>query len=202
LTKAKKIGIVILAAGASRRLGSAKQLLKANDTQTLLNHAATIALSTLFRPVVVVLGSNHEALANELSGLNLFLAINAQWQSGLASSVKCGLREVLNLQGDTDALIFMVCDQPYVTGPLLEALVTTYQASGKNIVASRYKEANGSPALFDRRFFPELEKLEGDKGALRLIHQYPDQAGFVPFPKGQIDIDTVEDYLRYKNQEK
>ena len=47
--------------------------------------------------------------------------MNAHWQTGIASSVKCGLLEVLRLQGDTEALIFMVCDQPFVNGPLLEA---------------------------------------------------------------------------------
>ena len=192
-----RIAIVILAAGASTRLGTAKQLLKANDSQTLLKRAATTALSTTCRPVVVVLGANHEAISKELSGLDLFIAINAQWQTGIASSVKHGLQEVLRLQADTDALIFMVCDQPYVTTALLEALMAQYHATGKNLVASRYDEATGTPALFDHSFFPLLERLEGDKGALKLIHQFPEQLGFVPFAKGIFDIDTAEDYRRY-----
>lgn len=197
----KKIAIVILAAGASTRLGTAKQLLKAKDSQTLLKHAATTALSTNCRPVVVVLGASHETIAKELSGLDLFIAVNAQWQTGIASSVKCGLQEVLRLQADTDALIFMVCDQPYVTTALLEALVIRYQASGKTIVASRYDEATGTPALFDHTFFPLLERLEGDKGALKLIHQFPDRLGFVPFTEGIFDIDTAEDYSRYSGKD-
>lgn len=197
----KKIAIVILGAGASTRLGTAKQLLKANDSQTFLKHAAATALSTTCRPVVVVLGSGHEAIVKELSGLDLFIVVNAHWQTGLASSVKCGLHEALRMQADTDALIFMVCDQPFVSTTLLEALVDHYHASGKTIVASRYDEVTGTPALFDHSFFPLLETLEGDKGALKLIHQFPERVGFVPFSKGIFDIDTAEDYRRYTGNE-
>jgi molybdenum cofactor cytidylyltransferase len=92
------------------------------------------------------------------------------------------------------AVILMVADQPYVSATLLNQLIEQYLTKDQPIVASKYGETLGTPVLFDKRFWNELLQLKGDEGAKSLIYKYIDQAGIVPFPGGDIDIDTRDDF--------
>jgi molybdenum cofactor cytidylyltransferase len=185
--------IVILAAGSSSRLGEPKQLLPFNG-KSLLSQAALTALSTGLKPVVVVLGENNEAMKKELEGMDLAIAENKNWQHGMSTSLQCGLDKARQLQPELNAVIFMVCDQPFVTPALLQQLVKTQAETGKWIVASSYQDTLGTPALFTQRVFPALSELAGDAGARKLIKKYGHDVATVDFPKGHIDIDTKEDY--------
>lgn len=193
----KKIGIIILAAGGSSRLGSAKQLLKHRNHQSLVRHIAELAITALQKPVTVVLGAQYETIKQELTGLDLNLVINEHWQQGISSSIKTGLNFLINLEPKTEAVIFLVCDQPFVDPTLIQSIIKKYIASGKPIVACQYQETMGTPALFDARFFDELKQLEGDKGAGKLIHQYPEEVALIAFEPGGFDIDTQEEYKLY-----
>jgi len=193
----KHIGIIILAAGGSSRMGTSKQLLIHRDSKTLIRHIVELATKTALRPVVVVLGANNELIQNELTGLNVRLAINDQWTSGISSSIKLGLTETLNVQPTLDAVLFLVCDQPFVNASLIENIVAKYIKTGKQVIACHYKNSRGTPALFDRSFFNLLLLLKGDKGARQIIHQFPEQIGLVNFEDGLFDIDTEEDYKLY-----
>lgn len=185
--------IIILAAGMSRRLGSPKQLLPYRG-KSLLQHAVKTALQTTMRPVVVVVGANSNEVKKEIHGMDLEIVENDRWQEGMASSLRCGLDAVQKMPANMDAVIFMVCDQPYVTESLLESLVQAQRESGLPIAACSYSDKVGTPALFHKTFFPELMELKGDTGAGKLIKQYDEQVAKVDFPKGSIDIDTIKDY--------
>jgi molybdenum cofactor cytidylyltransferase len=93
-----------------------------------------------------------------------------------------------------DSIIFMVCDQPYVSSSLLLSLIEKKQVTGMPIVASSYEEKLGTPAIFHRSFFPALLELKGDIGARKIIIDNPEKVTTILFPKGQIDIDTNKDY--------
>lgn len=186
-------GIVILAAGQSSRLGEPKQLL-AFEGGSLLKQAARTALATGLQPIVVVLGANAAKLENELDGMEITIAHNNNWAEGMATSLHCGLEKATALDPALDSLIFMVCDQPYVTAPLLQQLVSMRASSGKEIVASAYQDNLGTPALFSHRVFPALLELKGDSGARKLLRQYGNEVARVDFPQGHIDIDTPSDY--------
>jgi molybdenum cofactor cytidylyltransferase len=185
--------IVVLAAGMSSRLGSPKQLL-AYQGNSLLQHVVSIALQTTMRPVVVVVGANSDLVKKEIEGTGVVVVNNEEWQEGMASSLRCGLVAVQKISADVDGIIFMVCDQPYVSTSLLNNLINKQRETGKPIVASNYGEAIGPPVLFYKSIFQELLQLKGDAGARKIIQQHGDEVAAVLFPKGNIDIDTLADY--------
>ena len=191
----EKYGIIILAAGSSSRLGRQKQLLGYNG-KTLLSHVVSAALKTVNTFSIVVIGSSNEEMQQELSQTNIHVVINHQWQHGISSSIKAGLAELLQLHPRLDACIFAVCDQPFITPQLLEALITKYEQSGKGIVAATYAGTAGTPALFSRKYFAELASLQKDEGAKPLLQKYISDLATIPFDGGEIDIDTPEDYKK------
>lgn len=190
--------IIILAAGASTRLGRPKQLLPWQGV-TLLQHAVQTALTVTTNPVVVT-GANGEYLAAALDPGQVKLVFNPNWEQGIASSIRCGLQALLNRTPEPDQVIFMVCDQPFVTAGLLLDLINEQQQSHQPIVASAYADTLGIPALFNKSLFPQLLDLEGDTGARRIIQQHPDKTAFVTFQEGAYDIDTEGQYKELVNR--
>ena len=190
----ENIGIIILAAGKSARLGSAKQLLNYRG-KSLLQHSINVALDSLAKTVIVVLGSEMEKIEQELDQSKIQVVKNPMWESGMASSIHFGIQKLKKILPEADGAILMVCDQPFVTTALLNTLIDKHIATGKNIVASKYADTLGTPTLFHHRFLEELASLKGDTGAKSLISKYKNQSEFVNFDLGRIDIDTRENYL-------
>jgi molybdenum cofactor cytidylyltransferase len=190
----ENIGIIILAAGKSARLGSAKQLLNYRG-KSLLQHSIDAAWDSLAKTVIVVLGSEMEKIEQELDQSKIQLVKNSLWESGMASSIHCGIQKLKNILPEADGAIFMVCDQPFVGSTLLNKLIDKHSATGKNIVASKYADTLGTPTFFHHSFFEELASLKGDIGAKSLIKKHKSQSEFVNFDLGRIDIDTRENYL-------
>lgn len=187
------IGVVLLAAGESSRLGSPKQLLVYSDS-TLLQHSIEAAQSSHAGSVIVVLGANADAIKHELKNTTVNIVVNPAWKEGMASTIRCGLQMLVEFNPQVEAVVLMVADQPFVTAELLNNLMDLHINEQNSIVASEYGTTFGTPVLFAKRFFPELMELTGDVGAKSLVRKYMNEAAFVPFPKGEIDIDTVEDY--------
>ena len=185
--------IIILAAGASTRLGQPKQLLRHNDVN-LIQHALDEALAAGAQKVLVVLGSGAEAISENIVKKQAHILNNKNWEEGISSSIKTGVLQSSLLSPSLDAVILMVCDQPYVNAALLKNLVTQHLETGKPIVASLYKDTLGTPVLFQKRFFPELLKLDGDSGAKKIIMDNKEEVQPVRFPLGDIDIDNMTDY--------
>ncbi|MEO6327460.1 MAG: nucleotidyltransferase family protein [Ginsengibacter sp.] len=186
-------GIVLLAAGSSTRLGKPKQSLKYKG-QSLLRRAVYEAAKTKAIPIIVVLGANAAFLADEVDEKEAHVIINKEWKTGMASSVIAGLNALLQKHPLADAVIFMMCDQPFVTESLLNDLIITQHKTGKPIVTSSFDDTPGPPALFHKSIFPELLQLHGDTGARMIIRKHINEVATVAFAKGNIDIDTVEDY--------
>jgi len=119
----EQCGIVILAAGASSRLGSPKQLLVYHQ-QTLLMHSIHAAVQSVAQQVVVVLGAGAENILPAMNKHNkLAIVINAAWQEGMASSICCGLHYLLHKTPGLQSALFMACDQPYISAGLIDKLV-------------------------------------------------------------------------------
>lgn len=175
------VGAVILAAGGSTRLGQPKQFLKF-EGESLVRRAVAAAADC--DPVVVVAGDHAERMQGELSGTQAVVALNPNWRDGLGTSIRCGVQRALVIAPEIEALVLMVCDQPFVTRELISAI----RASGKSIAASAYAGTLGVPALFSREHFPKLLALPDTHGAKHLLTG-PDVAA-ISFPAGKIDIDT------------
>jgi molybdenum cofactor cytidylyltransferase len=186
--------IVILAAGASTRLGRPKQLLPWQG-KTLLQHAVETALTIATQPVVVT-GCNADQLVAGVDHTQTHIVFNPEWEQGIASSIRCGLQALLNRTPPPDQVIFMVCDQPFVTPALLLDLVNERQKSHKSIIASSYAGTLGIPALFDKTHFAQLLDLQGDTGARKIIQQYVEEVASVEFREGEFDIDTEQEYKK------
>ncbi len=185
------IAIAILAAGASSRLGSPKQLVRIDGT-SLIRRAAGVAIESGIGPVFVALGANRDAIKPELADLSVRVLVNDDWAEGVASSVRlaaCAARHV-----GAAALLLMVCDQPAVDAALLRSIRAARLSSAKpRIVATRYADALGVPALFDQSLFDELLTLRGDEGARSIIRRRAVETVAVDPPQPLKDIDTQAD---------
>jgi molybdenum cofactor cytidylyltransferase len=193
MTTGKNIGAIILAAGASSRLGTPKQLLPYGGT-TLLEYTVQVASDSIASPIIVVLGSEAQNMRTSINGDKVQTILNDAWQEGIASSIQAGIEELVLADPSTEGAVILVCDQPYITAELIDDLVAKHQETGKRIIASSYDETLGVPALFHKSLFPVLLQLRGDSGAKSIIQQHTEDLGIVAFAKGGVDIDTEEDY--------
>jgi molybdenum cofactor cytidylyltransferase len=183
---------VILAAGGASRMGQPKLLLPWKG-ETLLHHAARTALAGGLTPVVVVVGAGELEMRAALTDLAVQVVYNPHWETGQSTSVRAGIEA---LPEQTQAVIFLLGDQPYVSPDLLQALVKTYTLSQPAILAPFVGEKRTNPVLFDRSIFGALCQLQGDAGARSLFAQYPP----TPMPWSDenllFDVDTPEDYQK------
>jgi molybdenum cofactor cytidylyltransferase len=184
---------VILAAGASTRLGQPKQLLQL-EGQTLLRRTVLAALNSRFQRVVIVTGAAAEACTAEVADLPVGLLHNPQWADGLAGSIQVGIVELSATVPCPDCISIAVCDQPHLDNSTFNRLLDCQAATGRGIVASRYSGALGVPALFMRKYYPALLALTGDAGAKSLFRQFATDCASIEFPEGAIDIDSPADY--------
>ena len=186
-------GVIILAAGASTRLGQPKQKL-AFKGKSLLQNAIDAAVTSCCTPVIVVLGANAENIEAGLENECIHIIVNAEWPEGMSSSIRKGIEELQKTTPQVSDVILMVCDQPFVSAEILHQLIETKAATGKKIVASSYNHTLGVPVLFDKIFFPELLLLKGQEGAKKLLDFHKESVAQIEFPGGDIDIDTRKDY--------
>ncbi|MEP0914976.1 nucleotidyltransferase family protein [Leptolyngbya sp. GB1-A1] len=152
-----RVGILILAAGASNRLGQPKQLL-AYKGKPLIRQMAEVAIQTGCQPIGIVLGAYAETIVPHLANLDIQIIYNEQWESGIASSIRYGL-EMVAITPKLDAIVLMVCDQPFVSSDLIHQLINKHRTTNVPIVASEYGEILGIPALFHKALFLELIEI-------------------------------------------
>ena len=193
------VGAIVLAAGSSSRMGRPKQTLQYRG-ESLLRRAALNALGARCRPVIVVTGANAELSRRELEGLEVLEVFNPLWQTGMASSIGAGVEALISADPASDAAVLLLCDQPHVAADLISRLVDAYRTTGSPIVASAYGGDFGAPALFAKALFAELTQLEGAAGAKQVIKRHAAAAHFLPFPGGEVDVDTPDDYSRLTAQ--
>lgn len=195
---ASNVGIIILAAGASTRLGQPKQLLLHHSGRTLLRYAAEQALASLGNSVIIILGAHAAAVRSEVSGLSVHITHNLHWSEGMSASLRAGLTALQNINSKAEAALVMLCDQPFVDAAFINKLILAYRDSKADIVAAEYEGTVGVPALFSRLHFAQLANLHGASGAKRIITELGLSVVRVPLAEGTIDIDTQDDYRRYQ----
>jgi molybdenum cofactor cytidylyltransferase len=172
-------GALILAAGASSRLGTPKQLVRLRQ-ETLLYRSIRISKEAGCSPVVVVLGAFEDQIRRQCNLQDTVVVSHAEWADGMGTSLARGIEAFNSVTG----AVVMTCDMPAVTATHLVAL----QATGE-VTASRSAERRGVPAYFPCAVFPELLKIRGDAGARDLLRS----AAFVELIGGELDIDTAEE---------
>ena len=187
------IGLIILAAGASTRMGTPKQLLLYQGC-SFIRHITECAIASVCQPIAIVLGANAERIKPEISQFSVQIVENQQWAEGMSASIRVGLEALLAINQNLEAVVIALCDQPFVSSQTLNQLVEAYHFTGKLIIASEYSGTLGVPALFNHTLFSELMSLKNTEGAKQLIKKHSHEVFSTPFPDGAIDIDTPKDY--------
>jgi molybdenum cofactor cytidylyltransferase len=183
---------IVLAAGASSRFGSPKQLVRLAG-RPLLHTAIARAADVAGSAVSVVLGAHAAELTPLLTHSQALIVINRDWREGIASSIRAG---VARLPPSCNAVLLMLADQAAITTEDLQRLVSAWRRQPDYVVAARYGMTTGVPAVFPRSVFPALAALRGDTGAKSLLQRNPDRLVRVPMARAAIDIDTPEDLLK------
>lgn len=185
---------VVLAAGASTRLGQPKQLLRI-DGESLLRRTARLAVEAGGSPVVVVLGFKADDMRAELDSLPVAAVLNPGWPEGMGASLRAGMEAIRASDPQPQAVLVLVCDQPRLTAGHLRSLLSRHSGTqGKvAITASVYAGRAGVPAVFSAGLFPQLLLSSGDRGAKDLIRAHAGAVQGIPWPEGELDLDRPED---------
>jgi molybdenum cofactor cytidylyltransferase len=186
---AQHIEVLILAAGAASRFGSAKQLIS-HHGKPLLQHCIDKANGICPGRVSVVLGANHQQIEVQISGAKVIL--NNHWQQGLGASIAAG---VANIDPQSDGLLILLADQIALTTEDLKLLLEAFNSS--NTVSAYYADRRGVPAIFPRSLYADLKALSGDSGAKAVLHRGDINLVEIDLPQAAMDIDTPEDWTRF-----
>ena len=190
-TEPSRVAGVILAAGASRRMGRNKMLLEL-EGESLVRRAAQRALAAGLSPVVVVIGHEADRLRAELNGLPLELAVNPDYTGPTSGSLHRGL----NLLGaDVEAVVVMLGDMVRVSVETLAMLVAAARGTDAPLVVSRYGDVTAPPLLFRRALFGELLAWTGEGCGKAVVQAHRREAMYVERPEALLtDVDTPEDF--------
>jgi len=186
------IEILILAAGASRRLGQPKQLINFQGS-SLIRRIVSESVKANIGNVTVVTGYESEAVAKEISDFEVDIFFNDEWEEGIGSSIRNGLGYVRKKVPDTNAVLITMVDQPFVDAEHLRKIADAYDPSRPMIIASAYSGTFGVPVLVDNHYFDMLKDLKGDEGGKKIFANYLKNIVEIPFVEGAIDIDEQKD---------
>uniref|UniRef100_E6QJZ7 MobA-like NTP transferase domain-containing protein n=1 Tax=mine drainage metagenome TaxID=410659 RepID=E6QJZ7_9ZZZZ len=160
----------------------------------MLGRSVRLARESGVESVFVVLGAFARSIATAVEPLAAVSLINTRWKTGMASSVKSGVRRVMQDMPEANAVLMIVCDQPYLSTEHLRLLMAEFAAkNAESIVASEYAGDMGIPAVFPRSQFDALLRLEGDQGARSLLRNATCPVCLIPFAGGEVDVDSPED---------
>jgi molybdenum cofactor cytidylyltransferase len=190
----KVVAAVVLAAGASTRMGRNKLLLEL-EGETLVRRAVRAAVDAGLGQVVVVLGHDQERVRSELVGLPCQIVVNADYARGAGTSVHAGVRQA----AAADAVVIVLADMPLVSAAMIAALAARYRATGAPLVVSHYGDAHprtqAPPTLFDRRLLAELISIDDDQCGKRVVQNHQAEAEVLTWPASTLrDVDLPGDY--------
>jgi len=182
----------ILAAGASTRFGSPKQLVRLSGTPILHQAIANAAL-VAGQSVTVILGAHARDLSPLLRQSAVSVVVNRGWQEGIASSIRAAVQSA---PAGCEGLLLILADQVALTGDDLARLFVAWRRHPVLVAAALHGGSPGLPAIFPRWAFADLMELRGDRDPRLVIRRNVDQVVRVPMPNAGIDLDTPEDLLQ------
>jgi Uncharacterized MobA-related protein len=181
--------VLVLAAGASTRLGQPKQLVKLGG-RPVLHIVVSNAVALAGNAVTVVVGAQAREMTHLLAHSPASVIVNRFWEEGLSASLRFG---VASLPPGCDAVLVLLGDQVGVNADDLKRLAAAWKGEQSLIAASVYAQRVGVPAIFPRLCFPELAELRGDQGARSVLERNSYRLIRVPMSNAAVDLDTPED---------
>ena len=197
MAKQRKVAGIVLAAGASTRMGRNKLLLEVAG-ETLVRRAARLAGEAGLDPVVVVTGHARERIEQEIADMDCTPVFNADHGGGIQTSAASG---VAGVAGTCDAAVVMLADMPFVTARMLRTLVERYRDEAPPLVVSRYGgEVNAPPMLYDQVLFREVARMRAGCGR-EVVRRHHDRALQVDWPAARLrDLDRPGDYEAVRDE--
>jgi molybdenum cofactor cytidylyltransferase len=192
IPRAPHIAAVVLAAGRSSRMAPANKLLTEVEGRAMVVRAVEAALASQARPVIVVTGHDAARVREALKGKHVVVVENADFASGLSTSVKAGLAA---LPSNVDGALFLLGDMPRVNAQHLDRLIAAFNpVEGRAICVPTHRAKRGNPVLWARRFFADMQALSGDAGARTILNQHAEQICEVEMADDGVllDVDTPE----------
>ena len=188
-----KIAILILAAGESKRMHGIKQILPWKNT-TLLGNAIEQAIQSKATAVYVVLGANADRIAPTIAQYKVQTIENKNWKNGLGNSIACGVDFIRETQGDYDAILITLADQPLLSADYYNLLIDAYAQNKAKIIASETNYAPSVPAIFDALYFEKLSQLNQDQGAKEILKAAQNEVYVLRGDANLMDVDTQTAY--------
>lgn len=188
--------IIVLAAGASTRLGEPKQLVKIGG-RPALHIVVSNAVAIAGHAVTVVLGAHARELTHLLGHSPASMVVNRDWEEGMGSSIRRGIAA---LPPGCEAAMILLGDQVAVSADDLRRLVSAWRGESATIAASVYDQHLGVPAIFPSWSFSELSELRGDRGARAVLERHAYRLARVPVPNASFDLDTQEDLQQLRER--
>lgn len=190
----KMICSIVLAAGMSRRMGVQKLLLPF-DEKTLIGRIVDELTGAVVDKIHVVVGCESERVVEELSGRKVLIVENPDYEEGMLSSVRAGIR---SLPDECECVLVALGDQPAITSELIDELVKAFVESEKDILTPLYNGKRGHPLLFSQSYCYEVLECYDDIGLRGLLHAHPDDVFELSVSSSAVlsDIDYPEDYRR------
>lgn len=185
-------GVILLAAGASRRMGQPKQLLRL-ERETLINRMIRLVQESQYEHLMVVLGAHREKIEPYIPAGTDF-CWNEKWDEGMSGSLACGLKALLQKVPTIGRILIVLVDQPFVDVSLLNSFYYQSNLNTTRIIAAEYDDVLGVPASFPYPFFSLLQNTQAQIGARKLIKKYKKEVVKISFPKGSEDLDTLSDW--------
>jgi molybdenum cofactor cytidylyltransferase len=191
----ENIAVLVLAAGQGSRMGTIKQLLPWKGT-TFLEHTLNKLILLKGLQIYVVLGAHYESIVSacNLKHERISHIRNDQWEDGLSTSIRMGLKHILETKKPYNGVMVCLADQPLFTLDFYTQMLALFSQGNHKIIATSYEKRSGVPAVFDMDCITELLTLEGDRGAQQIMKHYKDQMLVLDAGTMNQDIDTLETY--------
>lgn len=188
---------LVLAAGASRRMGRTKQLLPLGAS-TLLGTVLATARGAHLDELVLVLGAEAETIAGAVDTRGVRVVVAADHAEGMGASLRAG---VAALGPEVERVLILLGDQPRVTPGLIDAVLERHRASGLCAAATSAGGVLQPPVVADRRLWPRLLAAQGDAGLRTVLRADPDMVATLSVEGVTIDVDTLDDYRKLLTEE-
>jgi molybdenum cofactor cytidylyltransferase len=186
--KHPSLSILIPAAGASERLGQAKQLVQYKG-RSLLQNAVDVADSLTPLEIIVVTGAHATTVKETLQDASVKWVHNPEWSTGMGGSIAMGATAI---NPESTGLMILLSDQWRIQTQDLQKLAQTWQSDPSRIVVAKADGHYMPPVIFPSACFDRLQALKGHEGARSLFKAFPERLTAVPIPNAAFDLDTQD----------